>query len=361
MKNSIQNFLYSLLAGANIMTILLMLTTGYSDWIDPREHELLACSGMVFPFFVIANLLFIVVWVIFSWKRLPIPIIGLLLAYPAIRVYMPLHGKQDVPEKSLCVISYNVCTFGGNYKYEHAFDSIFAFIERNKADIVCLQEDIHSPLKDYERYFPYNDTTIVSAYNIPIYNAVGIHSRFPILKKEVINYHSATNGSVAYFLLIEGDTVIVVNNHLESSHLSSDDRNRYQELLKGEVERQTAKSEAKLLAGKLSQAMAIRAEHVDSIRSYVDRHSQYPIIICGDFNDTPISYTHRRMTEGLTDCYVESGRGPGLSYNRLGFNFRIDHMICSSHFEPYACEIDNGIDFSDHYPLICWLKKRENP
>ena len=361
MKNSIHIFLLSLLVGANIMTIILMLATGYSDWLDPREHDILSCAGMLFPFFIIANLLFVAVWVLFSWKRLLIPIIGFFLAYPAIHIYIPLHGKSKVPEKSLCVISYNVCTFGGNYKYEQAFDTIFSYIKKQQADIVCLQEDSHSDLKDYERFFPYNDTTIVSKAKAVGYVTIGIHTRFPILKKERIHYPSRTNGSVAYYLLIENDTVIVINNHLESSHLSTDDRNRYEEMIKGEMERHTAKAETIELAGKLSEAMAIRAEQADSVHSYVEHHRHYPIIVCGDFNDTPISYTRRRIADGMTDCYVETGRGLGISFNRRGFYFRIDHMMCSEKIIPYACEIDNDIDVSDHYPLICRLKIRENP
>lgn len=361
MLGRIKSFLLNLLVGANVMTIVLMVVAAYSDHLSPVSHEYLACAGMVFPFFLLANLLFVPLWVLFSWKRLLIPIIGFAIAYPAIRVYVPLHGKSNIPENALCVASYNVCIFGGNYKYEHAFDTVFTYLKRQQADIVCLQEDNYSDLKAYERYYPYNDTTMVSGTTTKGYNYVGIHSRFPIIKKEHIDYESKTNGSVAYFLNINGDTVIVINNHMESSHLSSSDRNRYEEMIKGGMGRDTARAETEMLLGKLSEGMAIRAPQADSVHSYVERHSRYPVIVCGDFNDTPISYTRRRMAEGMTDCYVETGRGPGISFNRRGFYFRIDHMMCSSHFTPYACKIDDKMDASDHYPLVCWLKMKEKP
>lgn len=361
MIKHLKSFLLNLVAGANVATVLLLLAVAYSDHLNPAEYPLLACAGMLIPFFLMANLMFVPFWVLFSWKRLLIPVFGFLLAYPAIRVYMPLHGQDAPPEGSLRIVSYNVCIYGGNYKYEHAFDTIFTYLKAQQADIVCIQEDRHVPFSDYERYFPYNDTTQV-AYTPTIgYNHVGIHTRFPILKKEKIQYDSRTNGSVAYYLNVNGDTIIVINNHLESSHLNSKDRNRYEKMIKGGMGRDTATTETVMIAGKLSEAMAIRSVQADSVHSYVERHKQYPIIVCGDFNDTPISYVRRKMAEGLTDCYVESGRGPGLSYNRRGFNFRIDNLMCSSHFKPHACEIDSKMDASDHYPLLCWLEMRENP
>lgn len=361
MIKKLKSLVLNLLAGANAVTVLLMLATGYIDHLHPDSVPLLCCAGMIFPFFVLANLIFIPIWVVFSWKRLLIPVIGYALAYPPIRVFMPLHGHGEPPEGALRVVSYNVCTFGGNYKYEHAFDTIFTYLKAQQADIVCLQEDQHAPFSDYERYYPYNDTTLVSVARTNGYNCIGMHTRFPILKKERIDYPSKTNGSVAYFLLIDGDTVVVVNNHLESSHLNKNDRNRYEEMLKGGMERDTVTAETAVLISKLSEAMKVRAGQADSVACYVERHRQYPIILCGDFNDTPLSYTRRRIASMLSDCYVATGRGPGLSYNRRGFNFRIDHIMCSDHFTPYECEIDSKMDASDHYPLLCWLKMREKP
>ena len=64
------------------------------------------------------------------------------------------------------------------------------------------------------------------------------------------------------------------------------------------------------------------------------------------------------MGEVLTDCFVTTGRGIGLSYNQKAFSFRIDHIFCSKDIQPYNCQIDDKMDASDHYPVICWLKIR---
>ena len=131
-------------------------------------------------------------------------------------------------------------------------------------------------------------------------------------------------------------------------------------MLKGKMERDTVKTESMLLVNKLGGSAAKRAPQAEAVHRYVQEHSQYPIIVCGDFNDNPISYSRRTIAEGLQDCFVETGRGIGLSYNQKGFWVRIDHILCSKHFTPQNCEIDDKMDASDHYPIISWLKMGDN-
>ena len=79
------------------------------------------------------------------------------------------------------------------------------------------------------------------------------------------------------------------------------------------------------------------------------------VVFCGDLNDTPISYAHRMMSEGMKDAYTESGNGPGFSYNQHRMFFRIDHILLSKNLKAYYCTVDNSIDASDHYPIWCYI------
>lgn len=360
----IKNILVGVLTGASVVTVLLLLLVGYSDRIDPVDHPMLACLGMFLPFAVVANILFIPIWVIFKWKRVWIPVVGLVLAYAPIRTYFPINFNADKepPAEGIKVVSYNVCGFGGNYKYEQAVDTVAGYLKRIDADIVCLQEDMGGKggngFEKMKELYPYNDTIHFS--NDVIFNAIGIHTRYPIIRKERLPMSSRSNGAIAYFLQVEEDTVIVVNNHLESTHLSSEERNRYQEVLKGEVERDSAEAELWYILKKLSLHMADRAIQARTVNEFVETHSNYPIILCGDFNDTPVSYTRHTVATHLNDCFVSAGCGLGLSFNRKGFNLRIDHMMCSDDYEPVRCYVDNEMDASDHYPIVCWLKKARN-
>ena len=364
MIKQLKSFTINIIAGANMATVLLMAFAGYADHINPAEHPILSTMGMAFPVFLIANLLFLFFWITFKWKKMWIPIVGYAIVYVPLTVYMPIHKAQEVPEGTIKLLSYNVCQYGGNYKYEYGFETVYHYLEEQQADIVCLQEDVDTwrrfVFNWYKKIYPYNDTTIFRNDRNGM-NGVGIHTKYPIIRKERIPYESVGNGSVAYFLQIEGDTVIVINNHLEGTHLSTEDRDNYKRMLKGKMERDTAKAETMMLLEKLGKYAAKRAPEAEAVHRYIEAHKAYPVICCGDFNDNPISYSRRTIAEGLKDCFVETGCGIGLSYNQKGFFVRIDHIMCSDDFEPYNCEIDSKMDASDHYPIICRLKLASKP
>ncbi|MCR4583537.1 MAG: endonuclease/exonuclease/phosphatase family protein [Prevotella sp.] len=367
MIKQLKTFTVNMVAGANVATVALLLLSAYADHINPADHPTLSCMGMAFPVFMVANLLFLFFWLTFKWQRAWIPIAGFVLAYVPLTNYMPMNLRASVTADSahtLKLITYNVCQYGGNYKYEEGFDTVFGYLRRQQADIVCLQEDADTwrryVMQRYKKLYAHNDTTIFCNTAASM-NGVGIHTRFPILRKERITYESEANGSVAYYLLLDnGDTLLVVNNHLEGTHLTKEDRANYKRMLRGDMKRDTASTESKLLIGKLANAAAKRAPQADAVHRYIASHRQYPIIVCGDFNEPPLSYSVRTIGEGLTDCFATSGTGIGLSYNQKGFFVRIDHIFCSSYFEPMKCEVDSKMDASDHNPMVCWLKMSDN-
>ena len=359
MFKQLKKFTVQMIAGANVATVITMLLVGFSDRLNPADHPLLSTAGMAFPIFLLVNMAFLFFWLIFKWRMIWIPVVGFVCAYVPISIYMPINGKQEVPEGALKLVSYNVCTYGGNYKYENGFETVLKYLVEQKADIVCVQEDVDTwrryVFREYQKHWAYNDTMVI-ANNPQSFNALGIHTRFPIIKRERIPYASVANGSAAWWLKVDGDTLIVVNNHFESCHLSSDDRAQYRQIIKGELPRDSMQSESKLLLIKLAEANAARSGQIRTVLRYVEEHSQYPIIVCGDFNDSPISYSRHTMGERLTDCFKETGRGIGLSYNQKAFSLRIDHIFCSQQLQPYNCKVDDKMDASDHYPILCWLK-----
>jgi len=357
--NKLKNFSIQMMAGANIATIIVMLLVGYSDRLNPTDHPMLSTVGMTFPIFLLINMAFLFLWLIFKWRKVWIPVLGYIAAYGPISTYLPINSPQSIPEDALKVISYNVCAYGGNYKYEDGFRTVCDYLCAQKADIVCTQEDADSwrriAFKEYAKEYAYNDT-LVLAYEAISFNALGIHTRYPIIHRERIDYPSVANGSAAWWLKVGNDTLIVVNNHFESCHLTTKDREQYRQIIHGKMPTDSARTESKMLLVKLAEANAKRAGQIRAVKRYVEEHSQYPIVVCGDFNDNPISYSIHTMSEVLTDCFAKTGRGIGLSYNQKAFSFRIDHIFCSSQLEPFHCEIDSRMDASDHNPMICWLK-----
>lgn len=356
-----------LVAGANIATILVMLAVGYSDRIYPADYPTIACMGLVFPILLLANLAFVVLWTIFKKKMLLVPIIGYALCWQPLTTYIPWTIPEETTDEDLKVLSYNVLSFGAADLNPDDEVEVLDYIRNCDADIVCLQEcnetpNIQRTLERTMKMYEYRDTIKLRRQGVVSENVIGIWSKYPIVGRERIIYTdgSSTAGTQICRLLVNGDTITVINNHLENCHLDKDNREAYKVMLKGKMESDTLRAESRLLIDRLGEAAAIRCHQADSVAALVSELNAKgkPVILCGDFNDNPISYTHHVISKELTDCFVAAGRGPGISYNRRGFYVRIDNIMCSQHFKPKRCFVDSNISASDHYPMVCWMQKR---
>lgn len=367
MMGLVKKWLLRFASWTNTLLIVLMLLSGYSDRVDPESHPVIAYAGMAFPAFVVANLLMLCFWTLADWRRLWLPVGGLLLAYTPINIYAPVRVIDRQADFDLKVVSYNVGGYCRPAEGSAKFDSVFSYLVRQQPDIVCLQEDNgtwHTTDERCAGHFAHHGRVSLKRGDTKWSNSVAVLSRFPILRSELIDAPTETgvNGAVAFYLGEGNDTLLVVNCHLENVHLNAKDRRQYKEIMKGDVPTDTAQTEGKLLLSKLSGAYQARAAQVKAIARYIGEHRRgHRVIVCGDFNDTPISFARHTLCQGLHDCFAESGCGLGLSYNQKGFNFRIDHILCSTDMTPVRCEVDSKMGQSDHYPVICWLKMGLNP
>ena len=185
-----------------------------------------------------------------------------------------------------------------------------------------------------------------------------IYSRLPILSARRISYESSTNGSVAVELLYDGDTVLVVNNHLESYKLTPEDKQVYKDIIH-DPENIRSERSSRDLVRKMADASRVRGPQIDSVLNYIRHSGREGVVVCGDFNDSPISYSCRRCSSALTSAFRQSGNGLGLSYNQKGFYFRIDHIFVSDYWQTYETHVDKTALWSDHYPMITYLKKHK--
>ena len=349
-----------MIMGANVASILLMLLVGYSDHLNPQAHPLLSCLGLAFPALLAINVCFLVFWAIFSLKRVIIPILGFLLCYVPVRTYFPLNlGPSE--KADLKVITYNVAGYsadedgvrGGGLK--GALDYV---AQQKDVDIVCLQE---VTLKEKDKVpfldvFPY----IESQYFRTTGSGVTLLSKYPIVSSEPIKYGDGDFVSKAYTLDVNGKHVMVINNHLETAGLSSEERQDFHSMVHGDQDTEVARQASKKLLVKLGEHNVVRANQTRALARFVEQHANVPIILCADFNDSPISYSRYVVGQKLTDCFRESGNGLGWTFWRDAIRVRIDYIFCSSQLTPVSCKVDNSIKSSDHYPMICGLKMDGN-
>ena len=343
----IGKLLGTILLVANVVTSLLMLFSGYSSYIHPESHPILACAGLTFGVFLLITLLFFLFWLVVYPRYTFCSVLTIVLCWNPIQTFCPIHfGTGQAGEKSIKVLSYNTLAMGNlsSDKYEVA-----NYLKESDADIICLQE--FSFLRGLTKK---KVDDLLSKYRYKHYNAelnLGCYSRFPILSSEKVKYKTQFNGSMAYRMKIHGDTVLVINNHLESNKLTGDDKTMYKNMVV-HPNKQIVKEGSKLLLTKIAEAGAMRAGQGEAIHELVKKYKGHGVIVCGDFNDSPMSYVHRILREDLTDAFSTAGNGLGFSYHLNGIYFRIDHMFVSPQYKVTQCKVDNTIDASDHYPIF---------
>jgi endonuclease/exonuclease/phosphatase family metal-dependent hydrolase len=107
------------------------------------------------------------------------------------------------------------------------------------------------------------------------------------------------------------------------------------------------------LSRKLGAAYKARAVQADTIASIRNR-SPYKVIICGDFNDVPVSYAYTKIKGNLKDAFSETGFGLGWTLNLSIYKFRIDYVLYDATFTTNYFNISK-VKYSDHYPVYCQL------
>lgn len=350
-----KKFLCGLIGSLNVLVIVGLLVTGYSGLADPREFPLIAASGLSFPLFLAADLLFLVIWVFIRFRMIALPIIGLALAGWPIGKYLPLSSGEEAPEDALKVMSFNVWTFGlMSENPQEAEKQIMDYILNSQADIVCLQEAglIEERKEKLSAVYPYigEEFDGKEAYSF-------ILSKYPVTRSCRIPYEvKGANISAAFWVKIGQKEVLVVNNHFESTGLSPEQRSEIKDIMHGVNDDGAIHREAHGILECIEEASAIRAPQADAVRAFLAKHRDETIVLCGDFNDSPLSYANCRLSSLLKDCYVSTGNGPGFTYHQNGIRVRIDNIMCSRDVIPYGCRVDSDFGFSDHYPVLCSLK-----
>lgn len=342
-----------------------MLLSYSSTFISPARIWFLAFFGLAYPYILALNLIFMIYWILRLKKQFLFSFLIILIGINNLNNFIPLHFKKsntletrDDNSQRLKILSYNVRLFN-IYKWisdPGTNQSILNFIRSEKPDIICLQEFYTSDKTDnrpekIKKFFsetPYNYIHYSFKNGKNTGYGIATFSAYPIINQGVISFPGSTNEAIYTDIVIQTDTIRIYNNHLQSLKLQ---RRNYSFLdtLKFRYDDQQI-SEIKDISSKLKTAYIKRSAQVDAISRHI-KSSAYPVIVCGDFNDTPVSYSYRKMRKGLKDAFISSGQGTGNTYLGIFPYFRIDYIFHDGHFKPLAFEkIETHL--SDHYPIV---------
>lgn len=365
-KPRFRNVIKHVIFGTNVIVIMLLLCSLFAWRVSPLKTNFFSYVGLAFGFVLFANVFYLVFWLFFSkWKLALVSLAALLICYKPISTFFPVHlFSPRAPEESIKILTYNVQGLGNEYKKGTSEHPILDYIIKTDADIVCLQEYMVSKTgksmitqRDVNRIlnkYPYRSVTGLESSGKYHIFGLACFSKFPIKSTQEIVFESSFNGAATYTIDINGKDVTVVNVHLESNQISAADKRLYSDFLQNN-ESVRLDDVTSNIRSRLGKAYRKRASQVEKIKRHMARISGEATILCGDFNDTPISFAYGKMTEGLRDAYAETATGPGITYNADFFLFRIDYILHSENLKAYRAKVDN-VKYSDHYPLQAYLK-----
>ncbi len=244
-------------------------------------------------------------------------------------------------ESSIKVATYNVHNFSHNKDINNK-ESIISVLEKEDIDIVCFQEyteinGIEDSVfrKDFEKIYKYN---IVQDEDMPNTPRLAIFSKFPIQNENKLLFKNGINSAMYADIEINGKIVRVINCHLQTTGVSQN--NKYGE---------------KTMLVYAYKNSKIRKQQSKYLSNLIDSN-QYPIILGGDFNDLPFSYSYRVINRKLSDGYKQCGIGKATTYNsgfkkllRIDYIFNSKELNCTRYYTP-------NYTFSDHNIVISVLE-----
>ncbi len=346
----------------NSLAVAGLLLAYASAVLSPLQFSFISLFSLAYPYFVILNILFVLFWVFVRKSYFLLSIVALIIGYKSL-----LNNFQFLPTKSnventrgtsFKVISYNVHVFDLYHwsKNKQTRDSIFSFIRKENPSIACFQEYYNSK----KNFFPVHDSLIMNQKfryahiyytdRIGDFQRFGIatYSIYPIVNKEIIRFPNSRNVSILSDIKINEDTIRVFNCHLESIRFLPEDYNFIDSIVTQRKEPQI--KGAKGVYTRLTNAFRKRAVQAELLTDYIE-NSPYPILLCGDFNDPPSSFTYRYLTQKLSDSFVDMGSGKGATYSRNIFSYRIDYILHSFNLKCLNFNVPK-VNYSDHYPVI---------
>ncbi len=359
--NKKAGFFSRLLLFINLIFAAAILMAYLGFYISPEVSFVPALFGLAYPILFLANLFFIIIWIFRKKWLFLFSLVAILAGYNFIGDYFQLSGKGlpgDSFDKTLKVFSFNVHSLTAtNQQFDANTNRIYEYIASENPDVICLQEytstgdNYYYPLQTLKNKLNADNYYFESYYNPYAKKIIGmvIFSKYKSAGKGILRHDSTRNFGIYNDLVKDSDTFRVYNIHLESVYLNPSDY----EMVKGNIKGEEIRQKSFRVLSKLRKAFKRRALQVELLDEELNK-CPYPVIICGDFNDTPVSYAYKKVSEGLEDAFVQSGSGIGKTFSgRIPF-LRIDYILYDPVFTSYGYETER-FELSDHFPVSCYL------
>ena len=331
----------------NIALTILTFLAYVLPFLAPKLFPFLSVLTLVLPLFLIVNGLFFIYWMVQFKRQMILSGIVLILGITFVNKFYKFSSTdQSFEEKDFIVMSYNVRLFN-LFQWiprENVGSDIKEFINEQNPDILCIQEYSETAKVDLRVY----KHKFIFMQGKKIKTGQAIFSKYPIVDSGNIEFPESDN-LIVYADIRKGkDTIRVYNMHLQSIKISPD----VNEMQDNVDSINTQKSQAIFKRiGKAFTKQQIQAEILMNHK----KSCHYPIIICGDMNNSAFSYVYRNIKGKLNDCFEEAGKGFGQTYNFKYYPARIDYIFADKSMKVKSFQNFPQFKNSDHYPILTRL------
>ncbi len=331
----------------NIVLTVLTFLAYVLPFLAPKFFPLLSVLTLVLPLFLILNAVFFLYWILQFKKQMILSGIVLVLGITFINKFYKFSTNELAKEeKDFVVMSYNVRLFN-LFEWiprDDVGENIKEFINEQNPDILCIQEYSETANVDLRVY----KHKFIFMQGNKIKTGQAILSKYPIIDKGNIDFPESDN-LIVYADIRKGkDTIRVYNMHLQSIKISPD-VNEIQENVDA-----IDQEKSKFVFKRISEAFMKQQKQAEILMNH-KKGCDYPMIICGDMNNSAFSYVYRSIKGSLNDCFEEAGKGFGQTYNFKYYPARIDYIFADKMMKVKKFDYYPQFKNSDHYPVTARL------
>lgn len=312
----------------NALAIAALLISYLAPFIDPADFWPVSFFGLLYKPLLLLNLTLLLLWIALRKKRWIYNAFFILIGFQfiarSIQFNKSIYSTNDI----------RVCTFNTNvqmvYEDGNTSKEIAEYLTAKQYDVAILIEWLDKKGDINSKAYPHQQFVRLESRQNRYDYGLKLVSKHKIINWERIKYDHFTNNMAAYFDIdVDGTVIRFIATHLQSNGVSSQD---YHTLVNVEVVDEY-KNYALTFAKRLRNLIIRRSNQTKTILETID-DSPYPVIILGDFNDTPQSFTYQTLKKGRKDAFVEKGNGWGATYLKPFPIVRIDYIL---HDEELAC------------------------
>lgn len=364
-----RTFFNVILGILSVIVGVALLMTDVISYIQPISALYILCPlTLFFSTLFILTLFLSVYWFCNRFWRMGI--VGLLLlaasAPNMMKTYslVPKYETKNVPD-AISVMTYNVHLFDwfeGSKGVANA-EKILDYVSSASPDVVCFQEFLYYPTGTYTLEFiksklpdyPYCSVEVLNN-SIRVAKCVATFSKYPIVESEKINFNSSCHGALKSKIAVGADTLTVVNFYLKSNQLTQQEKDLVPDAVNpNDSVTDFSNGVFHKIYNKLVKASLERCMQADTLE-YRVKDIDSKLVLCGDMNDIPSSYSYRTLSEGHNDAFLlMTSFSLGSTFHEGIYNFRIDYIFTSKDLVPVEFNLDNQ-KMSDHYPLTLKFK-----